>query len=643
MPFEPTAPPPEGVPRTPATAPRDVWEARAVPAALLLLGALLLQGLMFIGESSQTSDEAVHLTAGYSYLKTGDFRLNPEHPPLIKEIAALPLLLTDLSFPWGPLWEQAEEWNAGRIFVHENRLSNDTILLLGRLPILMLSLALGWAMFRWGRRLFGARGALLGLALYVLDPNVVAHSCLVTTDLGITLFIFLSVYALWAWAERPHPARLWLTGLAVGAAFAAKFTALWLLPILGTLLLAVALFGTPLPRRPAWRRAPLVTEADGWRYAASLGSAAGVIAVAAAGVVLATYAFRGVPAYVDGLQMGLSHSSTGHLAYLMGRLSESGWWYYFLFAYLIKTPIGTLAIVLLALAAFALGRRRPILDEMFLWLPVLVVVAITCVWKINIGLRHLLPIYPFLYVACGRLLAPAAKPGPAPAVPAASPSARPARRLAATAMPWVVGSLLAWSAGEMAFIAPYHLAYFNELVGGPRNGHLYLLDSNLDWGQGARAVRRFVAEQNVPVIHLAYSGNSDPWYYGVVYQYAPGSGNLPNAKQREARVPAGLPRELFAIAPTVLHSVHFTDHTLYDWLLSRRPIAMPGYSYLVYDLTGDVEAHARLAVLCYLFGLPDLAGYEADRTLRLDPRNADAHKVLDAIRQDAATAAAPGT
>src|SRR2546426_114335 len=117
------------------------------------------QGLIFIGESSQTSDEAAHIAAGYSYLKTADFRLNPEHPPLIKEWAALPLLFFDLQFPWGPLWNQAEEWNIGRIFVHENRVPNDTILLFGRLPILLLSLVLGWFLFRWGRTLFGARGA----------------------------------------------------------------------------------------------------------------------------------------------------------------------------------------------------------------------------------------------------------------------------------------------------------------------------------------------------------------------------------------------------------------------------------------------------------------------------------------------------
>src|SRR5262245_10765973 len=137
-PAGPGAPPAE-----PAPAPAFL-ERRAVPLAASLLALLFAQGLVFITESSQTSDEGAHLAAGYSYLTRGDFRLNPEHPPLIKEIAALPLLALRLDFPGGALWDQAEEWNIGRLFVHENRIPNDTLLLLGRLPVLILSLVLGW-------------------------------------------------------------------------------------------------------------------------------------------------------------------------------------------------------------------------------------------------------------------------------------------------------------------------------------------------------------------------------------------------------------------------------------------------------------------------------------------------------------------
>ncbi|MBI4169764.1 MAG: glycosyltransferase family 39 protein [Acidobacteria bacterium] len=606
----------------------DPWEARAVPAALILLAILALQGVLFIGEASQTSDEGAHLAAGYSYLVTGDFRLNPEHPPLIKQIAALPLLPLRLSFPWGPLWDTSEEWNIGRIFVHENRRPNDTILLLGRLPILGLSILLGWAMFHWGRRLFGARGALLGLSLYVLDPNVVAHSSLVTTDLGVTLFIFLAVYALWRWSEAPAPRRLLAVGVMTGGAFASKFTSFWLLPILGLLGAVLIAARSPLPQRPWTGRSPLLS--GGGRTArriVALILAALLASAVAAAVVVICYGGGGLPAYAQGLARGLAHSGSGHMAYLMGEYSETGWWYYFLFAYLVKTPIGILLIVAASIAALLLGSRRGFKDEMFLWLPVLTLIAITSLWKVNIGLRHLLPVYPFLYLSAGRLAS--LRPGGA------------GRRSLARAAPAIIAVGAAWSLFEAASIAPHYLAYFNQLVGGPKNGHLYLLDSNLDWGQASKALRRYMTAENLPVIYCSFSGNSDPWYYGVRYQYTPGSGNLTNPKTRLARVPDGLPREILAVSPMILHSVHFSDRDLYAWLKGRQPIATPGYAYLVYDITNDTDAHAYISVICLNFGLADLADFEARRTLRRDPKNALARAVLQKLREQEDKRASP--
>lgn len=631
----------------------DPWEARSVPLALSLLALLLLQGLIFIGESSQTSDEAAHLAAGYSYLTTGDFRLNPEHPPLIKEWAALPLLPLELAFPGGPLWEQAEEWNIGRLFVHENRLPNDTLLLLGRLPILALSLLLGWFLFRWGRALFGARAALLGLALYVLDPNVVAHSSLVTTDLGVTLFMFLTVYALWGWTERPSPRRLALCGAMAGGAIASKFTSLWLAPILAALLLGLLVLRAPVPPLP-WKEGAGDDRAPLPRRAAGLALAALCMAAISFVVLAASYGLTGLPAYVVGLSRGFGHSGIGHMAYLNGEYSEAGWWYYFLYAYLIKTPIGTLLIVAASIAALRRGPRLRAKDEMFLWIPIAGVVAITCLWKVNIGLRHLLPIYPFLYIAAGRLVAP--RLSAAPVRPSAPPrEVAVAGGAAARRVDWAVAGFvaacLAWNVVAAGTIAPHHLAYFNEIVGGPRNGHRHLLDSNLDWGQSAKALRRFTEEQNLPVIYCAFSGNSDPWYYGVRYQYTPGSGNLDNAKKRPVRVPAGAPREVLAISAMVLHSVHFTDetetgrvasHDLYAPLRDQTPIAMPGYSFLAYDITRNAGAHSYIAALHLSFRQLELAGYEANRALAIDPGNALALAVLEKLKEGVGAPPPPG-
>jgi hypothetical protein len=591
---------------------------------MVLLLAYGLLGLVFIGASSQTSDEAAHIAAGYSYLKRADFRLNPEHPPLLKEIAALPLLFLDLSFPGGRLWEQPDEWNTGRIFVHENRVRNDTILTLSRLPTLLLSILLAVTLFHWGRRLFGPRAALLSVSLYVLDPTVLAHSCLVTTDLGLTLFIFLSAYALWAWSRHPGPRRLILVGLMVGCAFASKFSALWLLPILAGLAIVLLVTGASIPAHP-WRGDS--ESAAGGRLSprrlTSLVMAGIIVSLVAFAVVAVVYAGRGLPAYVEGLNRGLNHSASGHTAYLRGELADTGWWYYFLYAYLIKTPIGTLILVGLSLLAMLRRPRISIRDECFLWIPILVVIGITCSWKINIGLRHLLPIYPFLYLSAGRLLSSRAQES----------SALPPSPWARRWIPVAVTLCLAWNVVEAARITPHQIAYFNQLIGGPRNGHRHLLDSNLDWGQAGKALRSYMESEGLPVIYCGFSGNSDPWYIGVRYQYVPGSGNLENPKRRAARLPDGLPRQLLAVSAMVRHSTHFTRHDLYDWLDDHEPIAMPGYAYLVYDITGDAWAHAHLAVVCLNFQLYDLALLEARRALALDPDNGLARAALERIQQ----------
>jgi dolichyl-phosphate-mannose-protein mannosyltransferase len=597
-------------------------ESHAGALAAALLALLFVQGLIFITESSQTSDEGAHLAAGYSYLTRGDFRLNPEHPPLVKEMAAFPLLFLGLDFPGGALWDQAEEWNIGRLFVHENRVSNDTILLLGRLPILLMSIVLGGVLYLWGRRLFGAPGALLALALWVLDPNVVAHSGLVTTDLGIALFIFLSVAALWWWIDRPSPGRLVLLGLAIGGAFAAKYTALWLPPILAAIAVALVAAGVPTPGRifeggsaGARDRRERGQDAGRLRRLAVL-AGAGLVAAAIAFVVLVlSYRVSGLGWWLTGLSRTLHHSAIGHRAYLLGMVSDTGWWYYFPVAWALKTPPAIILLVLASIVALAAGRRLDRRDEIVLYAPVLVVLALCALWKVNIGLRHLLPIYPFLYLGAGRLVA------------APRPGARLPGRLAAGA----VGLALASAAWSAFTIAPYHLAYFNVFAGGPENGHRLLLDSNLDWGQAAKALRRYMESENVPMIYCAYNGNSDPWYYGVRYQYAPGSGNLLNAKQRPARMPDDAPRELFAVNAMVLHSLHFSDPHMYDWLLARKPVAMPGYAFHVFDITHDAESHSYIAVLCLNFGLPELAEFEAQRTLRYDPGNALAKAVLEKL------------
>jgi hypothetical protein len=598
--------------------------------AVILLIALAVQVLIFINASSQTSDEAAHIAAGYSYLKTLDFRLNPEHPPLIKELCAIPLLFLKIRFPWGPFWDQADEWNVGRRFVHEQAellqeetgqtgasVSNDQLLFWARMPVLLLSICLGWSIFQWGREMFGPWAGLLALALYVLDPNIVAHSGLVTTDLGVTLFIFLSVYALWKYVQRPGPSRALWTGLMVGGSLASKYSAVWLFPILGLLALFLIFSTTSLPERP-WSIQSESASGIRRRMAALIFLLGMVILVALLLLVL-VYFGKGLPALLVGLQGAAEHTEQGHAAFMVGEISDTGWWYYFLFAFLIKTPLGTLVLLGMTLWLLASGALAGTMDRghrrlCFLGVPIIAVLIFSAAWTVNIGLRHILPIFPFLFILVGSL----------------------AEWWASRRKRFIPGGVLIlvcllWNSREAVQILPDHLAYFNQLAGGPKNGFRYLSDSNIDWGQSAKQLRAYVQRQGLPAIYGAFSTNSDPWYYGLKYQYVPGTGNLKDALARGFLVPPGISRELFAVSAMVLQSVGFVKHDAYDWLKSRTPIAQVGYSILIYDITGDEMAHLRIAYNCHGFQVDSLAVHEAQRVLQINPKNADALQLLQRL------------
>ena len=574
--------------------PTDREKRLVIFAALFLIGLLVLQGLLFIAESSETSDEAAHLLAGYTYLTTGNFRPDREEPPLIKELSAFPLLFFGLERPVVDPEHGRGVFRLGPAFLHENRIDGDLILWLARLPILALSACLGWLIFRWGTELAGIRGALLPLALYVLDPNVVAHSCLVTTDLGVTFFVCLSIWAARKWAGRPSAATVVGVGLALGGALASKPTGFWAVPVLGVLALAA---------RPRSARALALA-------ALSVAGVAALVVVAVCGVV-------GVPDYLAGLGRGLSHSAAGSNAYLLGSISSEGWWYYFPFAFLVKTPPGTLVILFLAAAGAVLGLRMSGRNERTLGVPVAIILAVTCVFKVDIGLRHLLPIYPFVFLWASRLILPA--------------TGGRARVWRPRLVQGLVLACLAWNAFEAVAIAPHQLAYFNRFAGGPENGHRLLLDSNLDWGQSTRALRRFMLEKRLPMIYCAFTGGSDPRYYAVNYQYVPGIGNFTDTVRQDRLLPADAPRELLAVSAMALHFVRLGPGTLYDWLRDRPVVAMPGYSYLVYDITGDATAHLRLARLYEASALPVLAAVEAQRALRLAPDLEPARAILQRL------------
>ncbi len=193
------------------------------PALLLALFAGL--AIASVRNSSVTGDEVAHLPAGYTYVRTGDFRLNPQHPPLVKALAGAPLLLLDLApVDRLPGWTEADEWVFGRAFLTANRAPMERILLLARLPMVAIGVVLGAVLFLWARDLWGRGAGLFVLLLYVLCPNLLAHTALVTTDVGVSCFTVFTLYALWRLVRGGRRRDAVLCGLGLGLALLAKYT-----------------------------------------------------------------------------------------------------------------------------------------------------------------------------------------------------------------------------------------------------------------------------------------------------------------------------------------------------------------------------------------------------------------------------------
>ena len=449
--------------------------------------ALALAVLFFVlafsssTRKSLTWDEPSYISAGYLYLTRGDFRFNPSHPPLMQDLVALPLLFQDLEVPPEdfPYWESRGNpvVGFGHRFLFQSGNDPRRIARWARLPILLLGTALVGMVFVWGRKLYGAKPALLGTALVALSPNLLAHARLATEDLGCTALMFASVWTFWRAVHKSGYGAWVVCGLVTGLALLAKYSSLLLGPIY--LLLFVALWVRGL----AFTRSPR-----------SAATAAGIVAVTSFVVVGAGYNFTfDGSLYVDGIRRIYSDLIPGYQYYFAGEFSESGRWYYALGALLMKTPVSKLLLVALA-AAFTVTDRRHREATLFLIVPALVIVAASFFDTANFGVRRVLPALPFLLLSTSQTLAGAPR------------------------RPVVIGVfvLMAWSAFQTLRIHPDYLSYFNVAVGGPKAGPYLLDDSNLDWGQDLPALARWQhAHPEATPLRLMYFGTADPGAYGV--------------------------------------------------------------------------------------------------------------------------------
>jgi hypothetical protein len=497
----------------------------AVLALFLILAAELV---LSIRQQSQTSDESIHIFSGNQYWRHRDFGANPEHPPLVKLVAALPLLSLNLKeSAVVPGLAKSAHYTAAIPFLYGNDTAADTILFRTRMAASVFTFILAALVLLCGYEMLGPGPALLGIALLTFDPNILAHGALVTTDIGETCFLFASVYTFYRFVKKPSAGRVVMCGFAVALALAAKHSGLVVALIL--VLLAISEL---LVRKEAI--GPVNTRESSGTFAkrAVLLAATIVIifAIGCAGLwTFYTFRYAARPegavlsptldvfahSLHSGLQtkivLALAHAhllpesylwgltdvlvgAEGREMFLLGKVYATGQWFYFPLVFLMKSTLGFLVILMaFPFVAKRLGLRRELL---FLLIPPIVFFGISMLSGMNLGMRHILPVLPFLILIA--------------AATAGSLAAR--SKVAALA----IGIVLLVHAASSLHAYPNYLTYSNEVAGGPSKTYRVMSDSNMDWGQGLKQTATYLAEHHVTDCWFAYrSSILDPGLYQV--------------------------------------------------------------------------------------------------------------------------------
>lgn len=600
-------------------------------------GILTVMFLLILGSAWNNSaifDETAHVPAGYSYITQFDYRLNPEHPPLIKALAALPLLfLKNIHFPTDTkAWTDAinGQWDMGHAFLYGSGNNPDQILFWMRLPIMILGVLLGWLIFWWTKGRFGNRTAIFALLFYAFSPNIIAHSEFVTTDIGATLAFFAGIIFFIKFLENPSWKNTVLLGIIFGIAQTMKFSLFLIVPIY---LVAAFIWASTKNEKPFKERMKFFLALAGkiivmgliglaiiwlifapflinYPQAKNIADAKSIISgfrvktlVSLDLWLLGSSWLRPIGQYLFGLMMITQRQVGGNTAFFLGKISSTGSHLYFPTLYLLKEP---LAYLLFALIALWHGLKKIFIPntsviasrtkKTTVWIQnhpaeftfgffVLFYWAYSISQPLNIGLRHVLPTFPFIYILVARQLNDWLS---------SSAIADPKNwrewfvniyRIFIARIPRFVltGILLIWLVINAVAAFPNYLSYYNELTGGTKNGYLIATDSNYDWGQDLIRLKQYVETNNISKIAVDYFGGGDPKYYlgDKEENWWSGRGNPNNQGIKWLAVSANTQMSAYgSIGPGFGRK--YEDS--YIWLKPFRPIARAGESIFIYQL-----------------------------------------------------------
>ena len=507
--------------------------------AIIIITASVALSMASVWNDSVIVDEVPHIGAGYSYLKKQDMRINPEHPPLVKDLAAIPLLFQDINQDAfkDPSWAEAlnGQWVFGRNVIFGQGNDSQKITRSAKMPMLVFFVLSAILVFQWSRKLYGDKAGLMALFLFSFSTTIMAHSRFVTTDVAAMFGIVSATYFYVKWLEEHSNKNLWIAGLVLGVALITKFSTFLLLPfffilafiygilstnrfhttcylLLVTMVIIIIAFvfivwpvyyfhtiGYPTERQLSDTVENLSTYGN--RNFADI-----VIWMADKPVL------RALGQYGLGLLMVVQRSVGGNTTFFLGETSKYGWWYYFPVVYFIKETLAWWGLVIMAVITFVITKTlRPRIGlkdflksnftqfAMFLWLVVYWYTSMDS--TLNIGVRHLLPVYPFTIILVSGQISQIA-----------GIIKRETQTLIFTSN-LLIMILFTWYFVENIRVYPYYLTYFNQAVGGPLNGYKYVVDSNLDWGQDLKRLSDWIEKNNIKKIEVDYFGWADQSYY----------------------------------------------------------------------------------------------------------------------------------
>jgi hypothetical protein len=546
----------------------------------ILLTVFALQASVAAVRDSVTIDEFVGVPVGLYTLQAVDFRSESMNPPFFRSFAALPLLLNGPTVPRIPPMNEVNDWAMGYRFMHDYADSYHALFVPARCMVIFIAVLLGTLVFNWGVQLYGPRAGLVALALFAFSPTILANGHLVTLDMSGALGWFAVSYLTWRFLDQPTVSRSVTLGSVLGLSMVLKLSGV-ILPLL-VVLLVLIMAVSERPER--WRLVRLITLL-------------GLAQLLALGVLNGLYRFEGFGDPVGGMEfhsrnlvrvaqalpwlriplpepflksldvLFVGDEPTEPAYFLAGAWSLHGWWYYHFVAFALKAPLPLILSASFAIWAWARGRSQGLRDYC-VFVPALGVFVANSVFNpLNIGVRHALPVFPLLALGASPWLV-------APIDRLVAGSRTLANSLAAA----LSAALLVWFATTSVSVAPRYLQYFNELAGGSDNGHQWLIDSNIDWGQDLVRLSEYMREAKLDSVHLAYFGRVDPAVYGITYTpLVEGKSHGPAVVS--ASFLMGRPYWIWR-RHGELDWAHFKEFT---WLQKHEPVARVGAMF-VFDL-----------------------------------------------------------